>query len=90
MTIMTRQPGTITMRLALDKSSRERFVGGEYRMVRIALRCDAASKWEERNPILLLGEPGVALDTRVVKLGDGVRPWNELPICQSVQELLGL
>lgn len=42
------------------------------------LRRGLASKWESINPILAEGEPGWAIDTEVLKIGDGVRPWTEL------------
>lgn len=35
--------------------------------------------WEQANPILQQGEPGVALDLYRIKIGDGVTPWNALP-----------
>ena len=38
-----------------------------------------SSAWEKTNPILSPGEPGWALDTHVLKIGDGATPWNELP-----------
>ena len=39
--------------------------------------------WERNNPILAAGEPGWTLDTHVLKVGDGVTPWNNLgPIAE--------
>lgn len=35
-------------------------------------------EWEDRNPILALGEPGLERDTGNVKYGDGTTPWNDL------------
>lgn len=43
--------------------------------VRRALSCE----WEQVNPILRAGEPGFALDTHLLKIGDGNTPWNLLP-----------
>ena len=37
-----------------------------------------ANAWQRNNPILAPGEPGWALDTHVLKVGDGVTPWNML------------
>ena len=37
-----------------------------------------ASAWERLNPILSKGEPGWTLDTHVLKIGDGITPWNDL------------
>lgn len=42
------------------------------------LKRGLASAWERANPILAPGEPGWTLDTHVLKIGDGVTPWNEL------------
>ena len=42
------------------------------------LRRGLAAAWEEVNPILAQGEPGWALDTQVLKIGDGVNAWNDL------------
>jgi hypothetical protein len=38
----------------------------------------SANRWEELNPVLGPGEPGVEVDTGFFKMGDGVTPWNEL------------
>lgn len=37
-----------------------------------------AEAWERVNPILDAGEPGWTLDTHVLKIGDGITPWNNL------------
>lgn len=42
------------------------------------LKRGLASAWERVNPILAPGEPGWTLDTHVLKIGDGITPWNEL------------
>lgn len=42
-------------------------------------RRDTAERWEEVNPILRQGEPGVELDTGLMKIGDGSTPWHDLP-----------
>lgn len=44
----------------------------------IQVRRDTAANWAARNPVLLKGEPGFAVDTGVFRLGDGVTPWNGL------------
>ena len=52
-------------------------------------RSDTLANWEEKNPILLSGEPGVVTGLNVagdkledkskkIKWGDGVTPWNAL------------
>lgn len=38
-----------------------------------------ATQWQTGNPVLAVGEFGVAIDTGVVKVGDGVNNWNDLP-----------
>lgn len=46
---------------------------------RIKLRRDTATRWENINPILSLGEPGLETDTGKIKYGDGLTTWNLLP-----------
>lgn len=45
---------------------------------KIQLRRDVSTSWVNSNPILAQGEPGMEIDTRKFKLGDGVTPWNGL------------
>lgn len=42
------------------------------------LRRGQSSLWESKNPVLAEGEPGYALDTGVLKIGDGLSRWTEL------------
>ena len=44
-----------------------------------------SSAWQRVNPILAPGEPGWALDTHVLKIGDGVTPWNSLNTVSGVE-----
>ena len=44
----------------------------------IKIRRDTAANWAAANPVLALGEPGYATDTKVQKTGDGVTAWNSL------------
>lgn len=44
-----------------------------------------AARWKELNLILEQGEPGWAIDTYVLKIGDGVTPWNDLPAVSDVK-----
>lgn len=39
--------------------------------------------WQRNNPILACGEPGFVIDKNVLKIGDGVTPWNELKYVNS-------
>ena len=39
---------------------------------------DLSSKWQEVNPILPAGQIGLEKDTRMFKVGDGVRKYNQL------------
>lgn len=43
------------------------------------LRRGKLSDWETINPILRQGEPGFAYDYHILKVGDGISTWNELP-----------
>ena len=45
---------------------------------KIVLRNDLAAVWAEVNTKLLAGEIGIEKDTGLMKIGDGVHPWNEL------------
>ena len=45
---------------------------------RIKLRRDTATRWQNINPVLSLGEPGCETDTGKMKIGDGVKTWNTL------------
>lgn len=49
-------------------------------MYRLQFRRDTAEHWAEANPVLAEGEPGIILDSAKWKIGDGVTPWNDLPI----------
>jgi len=46
--------------------------------MRIQLRRGNAKEWEDKNPVLYPGEPGVETDTGYFKIGDGETSWNEL------------
>lgn len=41
-------------------------------------------RWETTNPILAVGEPGWAFDAYILKVGDGIHSWNELPALTGV------
>lgn len=43
------------------------------------LKRGTAARWIELNPILAQGEPGFAYDVNLLKIGDGITPWNDLP-----------
>jgi hypothetical protein len=45
----------------------------------IQFRRALAATWTSVNPVLADGQPGLEKDTRKVKYGDGVTPWNDLP-----------
>ncbi len=50
---------------------------------RIQLRRDTAANWTSANPVLLLGEPGIEVDTGNLKYGDGTSAWNVLGYFRS-------
>lgn len=56
---------------------------------RIQLRRDAASSWVAANPILGQGEPGVEIDTKRMKIGDGINHWNDLPYVVNPFQVYG-
>ena len=45
---------------------------------RLVQKTDLAVNWETNNPVLLKGELGIAIDTGVIKIGDGTTAWNDL------------
>ena len=45
----------------------------------LRIRRDTASNWSTRNPVLDEGEFGIESNTSLIKVGDGVRNWNNLP-----------
>lgn len=47
------------------------------------LKRGTAARWAEVNPILDQGEPGFVYDLNLLKIGDGVTPWNNLPYIQG-------
>ena len=47
--------------------------------IKFQLRRDTSSNWTSANPILYAGEPGIETNTGQMKVGDGVKTWNQLP-----------
>lgn len=54
---------------------------------RIQLRRDSTHNWENLNPVLADGEPGLEYDTNKLKIGDGETNWTGLPYAPSVPSL---
>lgn len=52
------------------------------------LKRGTAARWTEVNPILEQGEPGFVYDSNLLKIGDGVTPWNDLPYIQGKAEVV--
>jgi hypothetical protein len=44
----------------------------------IQLRQGTETQWSFTNPVLESGEPGYAIDTKTLKIGDGINGWNSL------------
>lgn len=47
--------------------------------VKIEIRSDVPETWVTKNPLLRKDEPGRELGTELIKYGDGVHRWNDLP-----------
>lgn len=47
--------------------------------IRFRLRRDKSDNWEENDPVLEAGEPGYELDTHLLRIGNGVNRFSELP-----------
>lgn len=45
----------------------------------IKIRRDTANNWEAANPRLFAGEPAYDETNKVMKVGDGITQWNDLP-----------
>ena len=45
---------------------------------KIQIRNDTAANWRAANPVLLKGEVGIEIDTRKMKVGDGISQWTAL------------
>jgi|13_taG_2_1085334.scaffolds.fasta_scaffold02755_4 hypothetical protein len=45
---------------------------------RLSIRRGTKAHWKELNTVLLEGEPGWEVDTKRLKIGDGVTNWNDL------------
>ena len=55
------------------------------------LRRATEAEWEEKNPVLALGEPGFAYDVYGLKIGNGETPWLELEYIRiTVDQLMEL
>ena len=54
---------------------------------RIQYRRDTKERWAEVNPVLMEGEIGLEIDTKNIKMGDGVHAWNELEYCVGVENI---
>lgn len=56
----------------------------------IQLRRDTAANWTETNPVLAQGEAGMEIDTKIIKIGDGITNWNNLyirPECKFLTQV---
>lgn len=49
------------------------------KLVRIQHKIDTQANWLANDIVLLKGELGLESDTNLIKMGDGVRSWTELP-----------
>lgn len=50
----------------------------EYGITKIQIRRDTSANFSSVNPILMEGEPAIALDTNTLKIGDGITAWTSL------------
>ncbi len=49
------------------------------KIANLVCRNDTATNWRLKNPILKKGELGLEVNTSLMKIGDGVTTWNNLP-----------
>lgn len=50
----------------------------------------STERWEQKNPVLGSGEPGLEVDTGRFKVGDGHTPWNDLEYFLTEDYVTGL
>lgn len=55
---------------------------------RIQLRRAPKNDWESLNPTLAEGEPGLETDTGLIKIGNGMTPWNSLPYMAGTSRVI--
>ena len=55
---------------------------------RLQQKTDTKANWQSRNPVLLVGEIGIEIDTGKLKVGNGVTPWNSLSYIGITTEYL--
>lgn len=54
---------------------------------RVQFRRDTKARWAAVNPILSEGEIGLEMDTKNIKMGDGVHAWNELEYGVGIENI---
>lgn len=54
----------------------------------IKLRRDTAAAWTAANPVLAPGEPGLETDTNLIKYGNGITAWRNLPYASVVPDAI--
>lgn len=54
---------------------------------RVQYRRDTKARWAEVNPVLMEGEVGLEIDTKNIKMGDGVHAWNELEYGVGIENI---
>lgn len=54
--------------------------------VTLQIRSDHADDWLARNPVLGEGEYGLETNTNLLKIGDGVTTWNNLPYLNKLND----
>ena len=53
------------------------------------VRRGSSQQWRDANPTLASGELGLEIDTGMIKGGNGLRPWNELPYVGGGEGVVG-
>lgn len=54
---------------------------------RYRLRRGTPTEWTVKNPVLMPGEQGLELVTGVIKIGDGITRWNDLPVYKRWEDI---
>ena len=67
-------------------TTRGREQGPAKRYRRLRFPAFTAAKWHDENPLLQRGELGMEIDTRKIKVGDGITYWNDLEYAKAYSD----
>lgn len=75
--------GAITNRYQFEEYQGERIIKTLF-----VIKRGTSEELEKLNPVLRAGEPAADITKNILKIGDGVRPWNELPLSTGFDDVI--